>query len=193
MKKLILSALFVFFVSLSGQASASAVSTAVQSAISSNNFDSIATFAAGNPAAQGELAMYLLQQAQAKLATNPALAAKLFQAAAAYVAQIPAAQAGQAANIIASVVSSTSSKVCQAGGADPYSTILAAALSMSNQPNIIAANANLHATVLASADAYVAKSPECAGDNLKQTVLLAQTPGISPTINNVGAHGPSAE
>lgn len=193
MKRLILSTLLALFVSLSGQASASLATAAVAAAISSNNFAAIDSYAAANPAAQSEIAMVLLQQAQAKITTNPALAAKIFEAAAVYIAQIPAAQSAQAANLIASIVGTVNGEGFQSANPDAASTIFAAALSMSNQPNILAVNPNLHATVLANADAFIQKNPQGADKKLKERVSLAQTPGVLPSVNNIGAHVPSAE
>lgn len=193
MKKLILAALLVLFVSASGQASASAATAAVQSAINSNNFAAIASYAAANPAAQGEIAMYLLQQAQAKLATNPNLAAQIFAAATPYVSQIPAGQSASAATIIASIVNTVSGAGFQSSNPGPASSIFADALNMTNQPNILAANPNLHANTLTAANAFLDKNPQGADKKLRETVSLAQAPGTPPTVNTVGAHVPSAQ
>ena len=193
MKKLILSALLALFVSFSGQASASPATAAVAAAVSSGNFAGIDAYAAANPGAQGEIAMYLLQQAQARIAANPALAAKLFEAAAAYVSQIPAGQSAQAANLIASIVGIANGAGFQTRNPDAASSIFAAALGMTNQPNILAANPNLHSTVLANANDFLGKNPQGANKKLKETVSLAQSAGTTPTVNAVGANVPSAE
>ncbi len=193
MKKLILSALFALFVSFSVQASASAVTDSIQAAIAAGNFEKINQIAAANPAAQGEIAMYLLQQAQAKIATNPTLAAKIFAAAAPFVGQIPAKQSAQAAQIIASVVGTASGKGFGAASPCPAGDILAAAIGMTAQPNISSQNASLHGQTLANANGLLEQSPQCAGSTLQSVVSLAQTPGVAPTIFNIGAHAPSAE
>ncbi len=193
MKKLILSALFVLFVTLSGQASASPYTAAIQAIVGGGNVAAIDAYAAANPGAQGELAMYLLEQAQAKLATNPTLAAQLFAAAGTYVGQIPAAQAASAAGIIASIVNTVSGVGFQTSNPGAASSIFTTALNMTNQPNILAANPNLHATVLAGANAFLEKNPQGADKKLREVVSLAQTPGTAPTVNAVGAHIPSAQ
>jgi hypothetical protein len=193
MKKLVLAALFVIFVSLSAQASASAVTNSVQAAIASGNFEQIEAIAAANPAAQGEIAMYLLQQSSSKIASNPALAAKIFAAATPYVAQVPANQSGKAAGLIASVVQAAGSEGFSAKNPDAASDIFAAGLNMSSQPNIIAQSPGLHDTTLASASSFVDKNPQYAKGDLKSAVSLAQSPGVRPTINNIGAQTPSAQ
>jgi hypothetical protein len=193
MKKLILSALFAILVSLSTQASASAITTALQAAINSNNFAQIDSIAAANPAAQGEIAMYLLQQAQAKMATNPDIAARIFAAAAPFVAQIPSSQAADAASIIASIVSTASGAGFESSNPGAASSIFEAALGMTNQPNILASNPNLHATVLAGANTFLEKNPQGADKKLQDIVSLAQAPGAPPTVNALGAYVPSAE
>lgn len=193
MKKLFLSALLALFVSISGQAHASAATSAVQAAINSNNFAGIDSYAAANPAAQGEIAMYLLQQAKAKLASNPTLAAKLFEAASAYVAQIPAAQSTNAASLIASIVNTVNGAGFQSSNPDAASSIFAAALNMSNQPNILAANPNLYATVLSSANVFLNKNPQAANKKLKDVVSLAQSAGTPPSTNAIGGNVPSVE
>ncbi len=190
MKRLILSALFAIFISLAAQASASAVTSSVQAAINSNNFAQIEAIAAGNPGAQGEIAMYLLQQAQSKMASNPSLAAKIFEAAGPYVSQIPAAQSASAAGMIGSIVDTANGAGFQSGNPGAASAIFGAAIGMANQPNILAANPKLYETSLANANAFLEKNPQGAEKKLKDIVSLAQAPG-APRGNAIGAHIPT--
>lgn len=193
MNKVILSALLGLFVSYGVVASASPVTNSVQTAINNNNIAGIAAIAAANVPAQGEIGLFLLQQAQAKLSSNPALAAQLFEAAAAYVAQMNPAQSASAATIIAAITNTANGAGFQSGNPDATSAIFAAALGMTNQPNIIAANSNLHATVLADANAYLQKNPQGANKKLKDSVSLAQAPGFTPTTNAIGGNVPSTK
>jgi hypothetical protein len=192
MKKLLLSAIFALLVSFGVDASASALTNSVQAAINSGNLDQIAAIAAANPTAQGEIAMFLLQQASAKIGSNPTLAASLLKAAGPMTAQIPASQSAAAAAIIASIVQTASGSGFQTANPDAASGIFSAALVISSQPNIAAAAPGLKATTLASANAFIEKNPQAAS-NLKETVLLAQTPSVAPTVNTRGANIPSAE
>ncbi|MDX1921901.1 MAG: hypothetical protein SFW65_02060 [Alphaproteobacteria bacterium] len=191
MKKLILSALFALFTTFAVQASASAVTDSVQAAIAAGNFEKINQIAAANPGAQGEIALYLLQQAQSKIATNPTLAAKLFTAAGPFVGQIPESQSKQAATIIAALVNIANGKGFQAASPCPASDIFAAALGMTEQTNISTQNAGLHGQTVSNANGLMAQNPQCEGDKL--AALLAVTQGTTPTVNTLGAHAPSVE
>lgn len=192
MKKLILSALFALFVSFSIQASASAVTDSVQAAIAAGNFEKVNQIAAANPTAQGEIAMYLLQQAQAKITTNPALAAKIFTAAGPLVGQIPEKQSAQAAQLIASIVGTANGKGFQTASPCPASDIFAAALGMTNQPNILSQNASLHGQTVADASGLNAQNPQCDGSKLAAQLAVFQG-ATTPTTFNLGAHAPSAQ
>ncbi|NDE91188.1 MAG: hypothetical protein EB059_08665 [Alphaproteobacteria bacterium] len=197
MKKLILSVLFAFFICTCVHASASPLidsqANSIHAAINSGNFAQVNAIAAANPGAQGEIAMFLLSQAQAKITSNPALAAKIFATATPFVAQIPDNQTQSAATIIASIVASASSPAFQKSNPGAASDIFTAALNMSSQPNILAVNSGLHAKVLVDANSFVSANPDGAGKLLKDTVSLAQTPGTMPTINTIGAFAPSAQ
>ncbi len=191
MKKLILSALFALFATFAVHASASAITDSVQSAIAAGNFEKINAIAAANPGAQGEIAMYLLQQAQSKVTTNPTLAAKIFTAAGPFVGQIPEGQSKQASSIIASLVNTANGKGFQAATPCPASDIFAAALGMTDQPNISQQNAGLHGQTVANANGLMAQNPQCDGSKL--AALLAVTQGTAPTVTTLGAHVPSIE
>lgn len=193
MKKLVLSSIFAFLLTFASVANASTVTDQIQAAINAGNYDQIGTIAAANAGAQGEIAMFLLDQALAKISSNPSQAAQIFAAAGPYVSQIPAGESGSAATKINSIVSAASGAGFQSSNPGAASDIFTAALLMTNQPNILAANPNLHAGVLSAANTFVQNNPQGANDGLKNAVQLAETAGSAPGTGPVGAHIPTTE
>jgi hypothetical protein len=199
MKKILVQVVFALLIFAAPPAFAASITEQVQAAIAAGNYDQINTIAAGNPASQGDIAMYLLSQAQSKVGTNPTLAARLFSAAVPFVSEIPAGQSASAASTIQFMANTASGSDFQSQNPCPATDIFTAAISMSNQSNIKAANGGLNASVMAAASSFVSSDSEgqqCDSDNkkLQQLVSLAVTPtNTPPTTSTINAIIPSAE
>jgi hypothetical protein len=186
MKKFISAFVFVILLTFSFQASAASWTAALQAAINSGNIGQINSIAAANPGDQGAIALFLLQQAQAKLPTNASLAAKIFQAASPFVSQITGPDANTAANILQDIVNTAKESNFQQANCQGALTVLGAAINMSSLPNIVAANPNLHNITLAAANDSIHSNPQCDTKELEDQVSLAQQPFAPPT--NTGPH-----
>jgi hypothetical protein len=165
----------------------------IQAAINSKNFHQVDVIAASNPGAQGEIALFLLQQAQSKLASNPELAAQIFASANPFVNQINAPKNTDAAAVLLSMVSTAKDGGFQQKNCVGALTILGAALSMSTLPNISSVAPNLHAITLAAANDSLESKPLCDTKSLQDEVSLAETPGTPPRIGPGPVITPSAD
>ncbi|MBI3419290.1 MAG: hypothetical protein HY053_04065, partial [Proteobacteria bacterium] len=145
MKKFIFAAALVALLGTSLPAMAAPWSSALQAAVNSGNTGQINAIAAAHPDAQGEMALFLLQQVAALLATKPELAAKIFAATGPFVPQVPAGQSPSAADILIKIIQTAKDSGFQQKDCRGALTILGAALSMSSMPNIVVASPNLHA------------------------------------------------
>lgn len=183
MKKIISALAFVTLLTFSFHASAAPWTAALQAAVNSGNTSQINSIAAANPGDQGAIALFLLQQAQAKLPTDVALAAKIFQAASPFVSQISGTDATTAANILQDIVNTTKESNFQQANCQGALTILGAAINMSSLPNIVAANPNLHNITLAAANDSIHSNPQCDTKELEDQVSLVQQPFAPPTNN----------
>lgn len=196
MKSKILAPVFTVLLLLATPVSAASWTAAVAAALNSGDMTQIDIIAAENPTQQGDIAMFLLQQAKAKMTSNPALAAKIFAAAAAYVPQIPSANVcgnASAVQIIKDVLSSVSSASFQSGQVEAAGSVIAAAVQMSTAPNVATCAGDLNELALAAADQFLTNNPQ-APLKVKQLVSLAQTQGGgAPTVGVQGAGVPSGE
>lgn len=194
MSKRLLAIAFTAFLAFSPAAYAASWTASVTAAINAGNFSQIDVIAAANPADQGALAMFLLQQAQGKLATNPDLAAKIFAAAAPYVAQISGANVADAVAIIKTFLDKAGQASFQTAHLQASAEIIAAALQMSAAPNVAAVEPDLNGKAQLTAEDFLARNPQ-APQKLKTLVSLAQTQNGGAPNNGVlnPASIPSAE
>jgi hypothetical protein len=151
----------------------------MQAAVNAGNTAKIDQIAAANTGAQGEIALFLLQQAQAKLASNPELAAKIFAAAGPFVNQVGGDNAQKAANVLTAMVASAKDSSFQQKNCVGALTILGAALSMSSLPNISAVAPNLHSITLAAANDSLESKPKCDTEELASLAEGTQRPSIT--------------
>ncbi len=182
----------VAFVTFSGSAFAASWTAALQAAVNSGNVGQINSIAAANPGDQAAIALFLLEQAEAKLPHNPSLAAKIFQAASPFLSQVQGADAKKAANILQDIVNTAKESNFQQANCQGALTILGAAINMSSLPNIEAANPNLHNLTLAAANDSIHNNPQCDTKELENQVSLAQNPNPPPKVGPDGPH-PSAD
>lgn len=191
MKKLLLISAFLFSFAVVSPVHAAAWTDAIQNAIKSGDYAQIDVIGAKYPEAQGEIAMYLLQQSQ-----NPALSQdariKLFVAATPYVGQVPPADAGKAAAIIQAMVNLANNPAFRKSNPHDTAEIFAAAVSMTSQPNIVAQDPNFRNLVLANADDFLGDAPADVIKKLQEQVSLALQIGTPPPLGPRGTLLPSA-
>lgn len=192
MKKLLLVIALTFSVAGIFSAHAATWTSEVQAAIQSGNFEQINVIGAKNPAAAGEIAMYLLQQSQDK-ALSPQVRVKIFNAAAPFVGQIPPKDTPAVGKIISAMLDLAKDPAFRKNNPAAASDIYAAALNMSSQPNIIVGNPNLHNIVLADADDYIDDNAAYVDKRLQEQVSLALQVGAPPPLGPRSTINPSQE
>lgn len=185
MKKSLAIISLISFIGAVSSAHAATWTSALQTAIQQGNFNQINIIAAQNPQSQGDIALYLLQQSQQDQGKTKI---KLFLAAAPFVGQIGASDAGKADDLILAMLKIASDENFQNGDPKGAAAIFTAALIMSNQPNIVAADPNLHAAVLEEAHKFHEKHPGT-DNNFDEQVSLAEAGG-APTFPPYGTINP---
>jgi hypothetical protein len=101
--------------------------------------------------------------------------------------------AGQAAVIVNSMLSLANDPSFQSNRPREAAGILATALSLSSQPNILTANPNLHDLAVADAGEFSDKHPDSVDKRLKDEVDLALSIGLPPPLGPRGIVNPSQE
>lgn len=182
MKKLVLLASLMLTIFAISPAFAASVTEQIQAAVKSGNFEQINVIAAKNPEDQGDIAMYLLQQSQ-NSALSEDVRIKLFTSAAPFGSQIPVDDSQQAASLIGDMLNQLPPDHKKASG------VIAAALGLSDQPNILTGNPQVHEKALALADEYVADGDKA----LQDQVDLALQVGLNPPVGPRGIIVPSVE
>jgi hypothetical protein len=153
----------------------------LMAAINAGDFAKIESIAASNPAAQGQIAVILLQQGQKKLPTNPELGSKLFVEGSLFANQANDPHNKAAADAILAVVNIAKDKDFQQKNCVGALTVLGSALSMSSMSNISEASPNLHSVTLAAANESV-DNQDSLCDKEKLKALLAEDQGTPPRI-----------
>lgn len=165
----------------------------VLAAINSGDLSGVGAIGASNPGAQGDMALFLLQQAQSKFDTDPDLAAKIFQAAAPFVAQVNPSNSPAAAGAISDLINKAKDTRAQEKSCQGSLTILGVALTMSTLPNLVAAAGNLHTVAMAAANDTLDSNPKCDTKALEDQVSLAENFGTPPAVGPLGALAPSSD
>jgi hypothetical protein len=193
MKKL--SALLIFVFLLSAGAAAHALegewSEQIIGAIKNGNYNQINIIAASHPEAQGAIALFLLNESQ-KYKNNSDQEVKIFKAATPFVGRIPASDTEQADQIIGAMLKFASDPGVQRNSPRDAGDVFLTAMFMSNQPNMVAYDPNLHSEVLEAADDFVKGHPQDADKKLIDEVSLAQAGG-APESTPRGVINPSSD
>lgn len=160
----------------------------IQQMVDTGDISGLTTLATEDPEAAGAVALALLEKANSALASDPARAAQLFDAATSFTAGLDAAGAAQAAGYIQNFV--------DAAGSASFPTEVAAqifstALVISSQPSIISVAPSLHSTVLVATTTFTQRNPDVKIES-SEPALLAEQPA-PPTLSTQGAQIPSAE
>jgi len=140
--------------------------------------------AAKNPGNQGEIALYLLD-ATKRYGDNPQTAVKIFATAAPFVGQIPPAKSDTVIETVNTMLKIAADPRFQQANPDAASDIYYAALIISSQPDVVAADPTLHSAVLEAADDFLKTVPADSDKRLREEVDLAQAGGAPTTTPRI--------
>jgi hypothetical protein len=163
----------------------------IDAAVKYSNYKQIDVIAASHPEAQGEIAVYLLQQSRS-YRNDPEKEVRLFKAATPFVSRINAANVRPASEVIADMTQLASDPTFQSRNPQGAADIYLYALNMSGQPNVVAYDPNLHSEVLEAANDFIKSHPQDSDKKLLDQVSLAQAGG-APETTPRGIINPSAE
>lgn len=188
MKKLALISALIVTLFASTVAFAASWTEQIQAAIKNGKFDQIDVIAAKNPEDQGDIAMYLLQQSQ-NTGLSQDVRIKIFTSAAPFGSQIPQEDSTQAASLISDMLNLSGDPAFQQSHHQQAVAIISTALGLSDQPNILTGNPNVHEVALAQANEFINDGDQ----GLQDQVDLALQVGLSPPVGPRGIINPSAE
>ena len=166
-------------------------SGSIDTAVRKGDYNEINVIAAKNPAQQGDIALYLLDTSK-KYGGNTTPGIKTFAAAAPFAGQIPPAKSDTVVESVNAMLKIAADPTFQKANPDGAADIFYAALIMSSQPGVVAADPTLHSAVLEAADEFLKTIPADSDKRLREEVDLAQAGG-APTTTPRTPINPSQE
>jgi len=166
-------------------------SGSIDTAVRKGDYNEINVIAAKNPAQQGDIALYLLDTSK-KYGGNTTPGIKTFVASAPFVGQIPPAKSDTVIESVNAMLKIAADPKFQQANPDGAADIFYAALIMSSQPGVVAADPTLHFAVLEAADDFLKTIPADSDKLLREEVDLAQAGG-APTTTPRTPVNPSQE
>jgi hypothetical protein len=174
---------------------------AVTADINNGNYAGINQVVAANPSAAGDIAAFVLQQAQNDAGSNPGKSVKLLEVAVPLAAQIPGADKGAVLGNVQALLNLANNTNFQNSNPKGTAKVFAGLINILSLPNF-SGNPKLQGQVVADASAFIQSHPG-ADDELKDDVLLAMgfdLNGVNPdmltirrrTFRDLPGEGPPA-
>jgi hypothetical protein len=174
MKKFVIAIAILFATAFLSPASAAPWTSAVQAAIAKNNYAQINIIVASNPSAAGDIAAYLLQQAQNDAASNPGKAIKLFDVATPLTGQVSPAEAPNVVTSLTALLALANDPAFQKKDPHGAAEIFANVLNVSAEANIAGQSPHLHDIALSEANDFLHNNPDLNDKKLAEDIELAQ-------------------
>lgn len=164
--------------------------TDLQKALQNGQYTEIDVIAANHPALQGQIAVYLLDQAQINTGSQPDKAVKLLVAATTFVDQIEVADIDSVSRDVNALLSLARNADFRKKDPQAAATLYTSALAISRDPSVIMTNPDLHHSVVADARDFLNKDPQNSDPQLSDEVSLALQIGASSSTFESATNAP---